>query len=309
MNLIKYRNIFFLISLVILVPGIIALAMWGLKLGIDFTGGTLWEVKFVEKKDLPTEASAKEGVINREAFQSFLNENGAQVSTTSQTNPDSILVRSKLTEEAKINEVKSKVAEKYGKIEDIRLETVGPTISKELTQKALAAVGISILAIVTYVSWAFRKVPKPTSSIAFGICTIFALVHDVFVVVGIFAILGHFANIEVDSLFITALLTVIGFSVHDTIVVFDRIRENLIKHSEASFAQVVNHSLLQTLGRSLNTSLTAILVLVALLLFGGESIKTFVLALIIGIISGTYSSIFNAAPLLVVWFSFKKSQK
>lgn len=299
MNLIKYRNYFFTLSLLILVPGIIALLTWGLKLGIDFTGGTLWEVKFVEKKE----------DVNRESFQSFLNENGAEVSTSSQTSTDSILVRSKLTEEAKINEVKSKVNKRYGQIEDVRLETVGPTISKELTQKALLAVSISILAIVTYISWAFRKVPKPTSSIAFGVTTVFALVHDVLVVVGIFAILGHLFGIEVDSLFITAILTVIGFSVHDTIVVFDRIRENLIKHAGSSFENVVNDSLLQTVGRSLNTSLTAIFVLIALLLFGGESIKTFVLALLFGIISGTYSSIFNAAPLLIVWHKLQNRKK
>ena len=189
------------------------------------------------------------------------------------------------------------------------METVGPTISKELAHKALAAVGVSILGILIYITWAFRKIPKPTSSVAFGICTVIALVHDVIVVVGIFAILGHFKGIEIDSLFITALLTVIGFSVHDTIVVFDRIRENLIKYPETNFPEVVNHSLNQTLGRSLNTSLTAVFVLVALYLFGGESIRIFVLALLIGIISGTYSSIFNASPLLVVWQNLKVKLK
>lgn len=291
MNLIKYRNYFFALSLIILAPGVIAISTWGLKLGIDFTGGTLWEVKVIEKK---TE-------IVRESFQGFLNENGAEVSTVSQTSADSMLVRSKLTEESKINEVKSKVTERYGQTEDVRLETVGPTISRELTQKAFLAVGISMLAILLYISWAFRKVPKPTSSIAFGVTTLIAVVHDVVAVIGIFAILGHFFGVEVDTLFITALLTVIGFSVHDTIVVFDRIRENLIKHSGSSFEATVNSSLLQTLGRSLNTSLTAVFVLIALFLFGGESIKNFVLALLVGIISGTYSSIFNAAPLLVVW--------
>ncbi len=313
MNIIKYRKVFFLISLIVLVPGIIALSLWGLKLGIDFRGGTLWEVKFVDKKDLPSDLSAKEGTLNRELFQNYLNENGFEVSSTSQTSQESILVRSKVTSEEKINEVRAKVSEKYGEIEDVRLETVGPTISTELTKKAFLAVGISILAILTYITWAFRKIPKPTSSLAFGIATIIALIHDVIVVVGIFAILGHFLNIEIDSLFITALLTVIGFSVHDTIVVFDRIRENLIKHAGSSFENVVNDSLLQTIGRSLNTSLTAIFVLIALFLFGGESIKTFVLALLIGIISGTYSSIFNAAPLLVVWhniqINYKKEKK
>ena len=159
-----------------------------------------------------------------------------------------------------------------------------------------------------YITWAFRAVPRPTSSIAFGICTIFALVHDVVLLVGVFAILGKYFNVEIDTLFITALLTVIGFSVHDTIVVFDRIRENLKKHSELKFESIVNNSLMETMARSLNTSLTAIFVLTALLLFGGASIKIFVLALLVGIISGTYSSIFTAAPLLIVWHNLRRRQ-
>lgn len=299
MNLLKYKNYFFALSLLIIIPGIIAFFAWGLKLGIDFEGGTLWEVKFTESENqvLPADLSG------------FISKDGVEVSQATVTANKTVIVRLKVTDEAKIKELKAKVIEKFGKTEDVRLDTVGPTISKELTQKALLAVSVSILAIVLFISWSFRKVPKPTSSIAFGVCTVIALVHDVIVVVGIFAILGHFFNIEIDSLFITALLTVIGFSVHDTIVVFDRVRENLIKHAGYSFEEVVNHSLTQTLGRSLNTSLTAIFVLVALFLFGGETIKTFVLALLIGIISGTYSSIFNAAPLLVVIQKFISKRK
>ena len=289
MNIIKYRNWFFALSLLIIIPGIIALSMWRLRLGIDFAGGTLWEMKF-----------AKESIETSQIHQ-VLNLEKAEVSSIAATSQNSFLVRLKVTDEAKINDLKAKLTKDFGKIEDVRLETVGPIISKELTRKAATAVLISILAIVAYVTWAFRRVPKPASSIAFGICTIIALVHDVIVVVGIFAILGHFLAIEVDSLFITALLTVIGFSVHDTIVVFDRIRENLGKYSEFPFEELVNHSLLQTLGRSLSTSLTVVFVLLALLLFGGASIRNFVLALLIGIVSGTYSSIFNASPLLVVW--------
>lgn len=294
MNIIKHRNWFFTLSLIVIIPGIIALFTWGLKLGIDFQGGTLWEIKF-------TDNAKVQGSINPSDVKDLMSQNGAEVAQVSQTGEKSVLTRLKVSDEAKIKDLKAKLAEKFGKTEDVRLETVGPIISKELTQKALLAVALSILAIVFYVTWAFRKVPKPASSLAFGVCTIIALVHDVIVVVGIFAILGHFAGIEIDSLFITALLTVIGFSVHDTIVVFDRIRENLKKYSDQSFDEVVNHSLAQTLGRSLTTSLTVIFVLLALFLFGGESIKTFVLALLVGIISGTFSSIFNASPLLVVW--------
>ncbi len=296
MNLIKYRNYFFALSLLIIVPGLIALAIWHLKLGIDFSGGTLWEMKFTKNVE---PAQVKDTITK----------DGVEVSQAAATGADSVLVRMKATDEVKIKDLKEKVKASFGETQDVRLETVGPTISKELTQKSLLAVGISILAILIFITWSFRKIPKPASSLAFGIATIIALVHDVIVVVGIFAILGHFFNIEIDSLFITAILTVIGFSVHDTIVVFDRIRENLIKHSGQSFNDVVNHSLLQTLGRSLNTSLTAVFVLIALVLFGGESIKTFVLALLIGIVSGTYSSIFNASQLLTLYNDIKSKSK
>lgn len=294
MNLIRYRNWFFAFSLLVIIPGLVALAMWGLRLGIDFAGGTLWEINFIEKEK-----------VNPADIQKFLSSEGIEVSSTAATSQNTVLVRLKVADEQKISDAKTKLAANFGETESVRLETVGPVISKELTQKTTVAVGISILAILAYVTWAFRKVAKPTSSLAFGICTIIALIHDVIVVVGIFAILGHFIGTEVDSLFITALLTVIGFSVHDTIVVFDRIRENLKKYEGAQFSEIVNHSLMQTLGRSLNTSLTVVFVLVALLLFGGESIKTFVLALLIGVVSGTYSSIFNAAPLLVVWHNLR----
>lgn len=301
MNIVKRRNWFFALSLLIIIPGIYAFFTWGLKLGVDFSGGTLWEVKFTEKKE------SKQ--ISAQEFADYLKQNGVEVSSSASTQADTILVRIKAAEDNKINDTKLKVQSQFGKTQDIRLETVGPTISKELTQKAIYAVAISILGIVTYITWAFRKIPKPASSFAFGVCTIIALVHDVIVVVGIFAILGHFFNIEIDSLFITALLTVLGFSVHDTIVVFDRIRENLRKYDEYTFEQVVNHSVLQTMARSLNTSMTVILVLLALLLFGGSTIKSFVLALLIGVISGTYSSIFNAAPMLVVWQQLKMKRK
>ena len=292
MNIIKYKNWFFTFSLLLLVPGMMAFFMWGLKLGIDFSGGTLWEIGF-------------ESNVTANEVREIFTQNNIEITSAANTSDRSVMVRMKVTEEEKINELKAKLSQSYSQTFDIRLETVGPTISKELTRNAFLAVAISIFGIMAYVTWAFRKVPKPASSIAFGLCTVAALVHDVIVVVGIFAILGHFFSVEIDSLFITALLTVIGFSVHDTIVVFDRIRENLTKH-DFSFEETVNYSLVQTLGRSLNTSLTVVFVLLALLLFGGASIKNFVLALLIGVVSGTYSSIFNAAPLLVVWHKWRR---
>ena len=182
-----------------------------------------------------------------------------------------------------------------------QFETIGPVVGSEITTNALYAILVAAVLIVLFIAWAFRGVRKPMSSWRFGICAVIALLHDALVVLGIFSLLGHFAGVEVDSLFVTALLTVIGFSVHDTIVVFDRIRENLRRNLTSEFPQVVNDSILQTLVRSLNTSLTAMLVLFTLLIFGGASIRWFIVAMLIGIASGTYSSIFNASQLLVVW--------
>jgi preprotein translocase subunit SecF len=184
---------------------------------------------------------------------------------------------------------------KFGPIDDIAQQTsVGPLISQELTQQALLLTVLGSLGILLWITFRFGDFRMGATAIA-------ALIHDVLVVVGTFAVLGTFLGVQVDALFVTAMLTVIGFSVHDTIVVFDRVRENRIRHAGEPFAAIVNHSILQTFGRSINTSLTVVLTLTALLLFGGEAIRVFVLALLLGIVSGTYSSIFNASPLLVTW--------
>ncbi|MCS7001931.1 MAG: protein translocase subunit SecF, partial [Dehalococcoidia bacterium] len=192
------------------------------------------------------------------------------------------------------------IRERFGNFQTLDFNTVSPTIAAETVRNAALAVTASSIAILFYIWWAFRQVPNP---FRYGVCALIALLHDVLVVLGLFSILGKLFNVEVDSLFITAMLTVIGFSVHDTIVVFDRIRENLRRHGNLPLAEVVNHSILQTISRSLNTTITVVLTLLALLLFGGAPTRTFVLALLIGIVSGTYSSIFNAAQLLVVWES------
>ena len=187
-----------------------------------------------------------------------------------------------------------------------RFESVGPVVGAEMAKKALLAVILASLAIILYIAWSFRQIPRPYSPWKFGISAVVALLHDALVVLGLFSLFGHFYQVEIDALFVTALLTVIGFSVHDTIVVFDRVRENLPKMYNKPFPEIVDFSLTETLVRSLNTSLTVILTLTALLLFGGETIRWFVVALLVGIVSGTYSSIFNAAPLLVLWESRKK---
>lgn len=288
MNFMKFKIWYFIFSLLVILPGIYYLITSGLKLGIDFTGGALIEYKF--EKKVETEDLKKE-----------LDGNGIEVSQISASTDNSYIIRTKQLDQDKVNNLKVNLSKKFGEVEERRIENVGPVIGKELQQKALIALVVSSLAIVLYIAFSFRKIPKPASSWRFGIAAIIALLHDVLLVVGIFAILGNFLGVEIDILFVTALLTIIGFSVHDTIVIFDRVRENLIKNMGKKFIDIANLSIVQTLGRSLNTSLTVVFVLIALLLFGGETIRWFVVALLIGIISGTYSSIFNATALLVWW--------
>jgi len=288
MNLMKYKIAYFVFSLIIILPGLYFLLTSGLKLGIDFTGGALLEYKI-------------EGQVSREELWKIISDQEVEVGQLISSGENAYIIKTKPLETDKINSIRKALVERFGKVEERRVENVGPVIGNELKQKAIYALVTSSIAIVLYITFSFRKVPKPASSWRFGIAAIVALLHDVLLVVGIFAILGHFFKVEVDTLFVTALLTVIGFSVHDTIVVFDRIRENLLKNMGKKFIDVANISIVQTLGRSLNTSLTVVFVLTALLLFGGETIKWFVVALLIGIISGTYSSIFNATALLVWW--------
>ena len=284
----RFKVLYFIFSLLIILPGLYFLLTTGLKFGIDFSGGALLEYRF-EKN------------INVDSLRQIITENGVEVGVITLSGNETYIVRTKPIDQTKINSLKVILSKKFGKVEERRIENVGPVIGNELKQKAFYALLLSALAIVLYIAFSFRKIPKPQSSLRFGIAAVVALLHDILVVVGVFAILGKFLNVEIDTLFVTALLTVVGFSVHDTIVVFDRIRENLTKNIGKKFIDVANISVIQTLGRSLNTSLTVVFVLLALFLFGGETIKWFVVALLVGIISGTYSSIFNATALLVWW--------
>ena len=279
-KLMRYKLVFFIFSTLIILPGLFFLLTFGLKLGIDFTGGGLLEYKFEKSVNLVD--LQKYGMVT-------------------QSGNNTYIIRTKPLEQSQINDIKKNLSDKYGKIDVRREENVGPIIGAELKQKAVTGIILACVMIVLYITYSFRKVPKPASSFRFGVAAIAALIHDVLVVVGLFAIFGKLFNVEVDTLFVTALLTVIGFSVHDTIVVFDRIRENLPKHLGEKFSDVADISITQTLARSLNTSLTVLFVLLALLLFGGETIRWFVVALLVGIISGTYSSIFNATALLAYW--------
>ena len=288
MNLMKYKRWYFVFSLLIILPGLYFLITSGLRLGIDFTGGALLEYKI-------------EGKVETGELKKLISDQGVEVGQVTASGENTYIIRTKPLDQAKISSIKKSLTDKYLKVEERRVENVGPIIGSELKQKALIALCLSSLMIVLYIAFSFRKIPKPQASWRFGVAAVLALAHDILVVVGVFAALGNFLGVEIDALFVTALLTIIGFSVHDTIVVFDRIRENLNKNIGKKFTDVANLSVVQTLGRSLNTSLTVIFVLTALLLFGGETIRWFVVALLVGIISGTYSSIFNATALLVWW--------
>lgn len=286
------------VSGLLMAASIVFLAMWGLRLGIDFTGGSLLEVSF--KQDRPS-------VVEIESKLQDLDLNSL---TVSPVGDHDVALRfqetSEETHQAVVSRLKDLAASKAkeGNFEEARFEAVGPSIGEELQRKAITITIIVLLTISLYIAWAFRKVSRPVSSWKYGIATIVSLVHDVLIVLGAFALLGHFHGVEVNTSFVAAVLTVLGFSVHDTIVVFDRIRENLPRSND-TFAGTVNTSLNQTITRSINTSLTVLLVLLAIVILGGASIYYFALALLIGIFFGTYSSIFLASPLLVAWHQWR----
>ncbi|WP_026369713.1 protein translocase subunit SecF [Kallotenue papyrolyticum] len=298
LNFVRLRYLWFAISLLVIVPGLIFLLMpgGGLRVGIDFAGGNLWE--FVIPN--PTRPVTSDEV--RRLFEQA----GIEASPPQVARPDEqgrviVTVRTPevQTQDPRKQQVVNALTQAYPGATLSRFESVGETVSRESTRQAIFAVLLASLAILGYLTFAFRKAPHP---FRYGACAIIAMLHDVILVLGVAAMLGYFIGLEVDALFLTALLTVISFSVHDTIVVFDRIRENLkLRRSSESFEEIVNLSIVQTLTRSINTQLTTLLTLLALLLFGGETIRHFVLILTIGLLSGTYSSIFNAAQLLVVW--------
>src|SRR5215212_5426890 len=301
-SIVKHRYWWFLLSLLIIIPGLVSLGLYGLRPSIDFSGGALWDVYFPDKQssDLNTEKISQ--IFATQGFEGAVVQL-SQVTVAGKQVP-SALIRTKSldanTGEEQQRNIRSAMQAEYGtSMQFEQVQSVGATVSQESTRSAVIAVLGACVAILVYLTLAFRRAPHP---IRYGVCAIVAMLHDVLVVLGVAAILGYFLGLEVDALFLTALLTIISFSVHDTIVVFDRVRENLIsRRAGESFDEIVNHSIVQTLPRSINTQLTSMFTLTALLLFGGTSIFNFVLILLVGLISGTYSSIFNAAQLLVVW--------
>ena len=286
--IIPNRKIFLTVSAVLVFLSAASLALWGLKFGIDFTGGSLWEVEFPAGR--PDSAAISAALVDYKMDTALIQPAGEK----------GVILRSRdineNTHQAALIELKT-----LGAVEEKRFESIGPTLGKELQRKSVKAVIGVLVLIIVYIAWAFRKVARPVSSWKYGLIAIIALIHDVTIPTGVFAVLGHFGGVEVDALFVTAALTILGFSVHDTIVVFDRIRENLQRRSGEDFSQTVNASVNETLARSINTSLTVLLVLAAIYFLGGRTTQNFALTLIIGIFLGTYSSIFVAGPLLSYW--------
>jgi preprotein translocase subunit SecF len=292
--IIKYRKIWFTLSGILVVVSVAALVMYPLRLGIDFTGGSLMELKFSGER--PAAAEMREA----------MSEQGYNEALVQPLGDDGVLVRLQSLDEDEHQASLSALQEKFGEVEEMRFESIGPTVGAEMRSKAVWSLSLVLVAIAAYVAYAFRKVSRPVASWKYGITTLIAaLLHDVLIPLGVFAILGKVLMVEINSAFIAAMLTVLGFSVHDTIVVFDRVRENLLKTS-GSFQDIVERSVNETLARSINTTVTTLLPLIAIWLWGGETLKWFALALMIGLVAGTYSSIFLASPLLVV---FQKSSK
>lgn len=278
MDIIGKRKLWYAISAAVLIPGVILLAVFGLELGMDFTGGSEASIA----TDLP-----------EQKIQQIVTEEGVKDSSITETDEGyQVRYAEDIDVEAALVDVEGITVKRFNRI--------GPSISQDLAINSLISLAAVSLAITLYVAFSFRKVEYP---FRFGLMAIVALLHDALFVLGLFSVFGVLFGIEVDAFIVTAVLTVIGFSVHDTIVVFDRLRENLLRQ-EGSFAEIVNNSVNEVMGRSLNTSITTVLVLLALFLFGGSATVNFVLALLLGMVAGTYSSIFVAAPLLVTWHRY-----
>lgn len=295
MNLIKFRPFAYAISLILVAASVILLIAFGLKLGIDFTGGSILEVAFTAERP---QVSVIQEKVSGLGFGNVL---------VQPTGEKGVILRMRDLSEEEHQRLITQLSP-LGSLRELRFDSIGPTIGKELRDRAVWATLSVLTMIILYVAWAFRHVSRPVSSWMYGIFAVVALFHDILIPAGLFAFLGKYYGVEVDTLFVTAILTVLGFSVHDTIVVFDRIRENLKNQIKGEgFEEIVGQSLNETLTRSINTSLTVLIVLLALYFLGSESTKYFSLTLIVGIIAGTYSSIFVASPLLVTWHNWRKT--
>ncbi len=291
----KWRYGYFLISLLFIVPGIISLVLFGLRPGIDFTGGSLIEVKVTDPNQRAAFTTEKIAAVTAPIY---------SLNSVQSSGPDQLVIRGPQITNVLKDEVVTALSTTIAPVEVLRFETVGPSLGTELLRKTIIALSLAALLITGYVARQFDE-------LKYGLSAVLAMLHDLLVLVGVFSLLGHFFLVEVDVLFVTALLTTLSFSVHDTIVVYDRIREFKRKYPRMSLTEIINIAVLQTLSRSLNNSITIIIMLIALAVLGGESIKWFAVALLIGAVTGTYSSTFTAAPLLLLWedLSQKLSKK
>jgi len=296
MFIINHRKVFFTLSAVLIIGSFVAMFVYGLKLGIDFKGGSLLEVSYATARP---ELEVTKAELNKLDFGTYIltpSGNLSYVLKTRDITP---------TEKTSIIEALSKDSNNLPKEE--KFNSIGPVVGDQLKSKAMMAIVVVIICIVLFITFAFRKVSQPVASWKYGLATVIALAHDVIIPTGVFVVWTHFHGGEIDLLFVTALLAILGYSVHDTIVVFDRVRENLrLGHGKGDFAETVGVSVNQTFGRSINTSLTIFLALAALYFIGGETTRDFAFVLLVGIIAGTYSSIFVASPLLV---TLEKLQK
>lgn len=300
-NIIHYKNYAYTFSGLLIVASVVVLLMWGLNLGIDFKGGTLVSVQYTQESEVPSRESITESLASLKL-----------PSLSVQPAEDRVVnIRFADAGEAQNTAVINTLTKDHADLTVLRTDFIGGVVSKEITQKAFVGVLFSLIAIALFIAYAFRKVSGLITSWDYGWGALIALAHDILITIGVFAVLGHFYGVEVGVPFIAALLTILGYSVNDTIVVYDRVRENLLrkKHGQEGFVEIVNRSLNETLGRSLSTSLTVIITLLAIVLYGGESTFSFALALLVGVAFGTYSSIFVASALLVSIYEYKMKRR
>lgn len=294
LDIIGNRKFFLAVSGSLVALGILAVPTLGFKEGIDFQGGTLLDI-------------AVKSVVSPEELKTFLNNEFHSNASVVRGSGGGFLIRLQTISEEEHQEYLRRIVDKFPKTQELSFQSIGPTIGKELRNRALLALAMVLIAISLYIAFAFRKASRPVTSWKYGVVTLLTLFHDIAIPAGLVALLGYARGLEIDTNFIVALLVVMGFSVHDTIVVFDRIRENLIRSRDRhNFSSIVNTSVNETIARSINTSLTLVIVLIALLLFGPVTLTYFVLVLLVGVIAGTYSSIFVASPLLTVWHDIAK---
>jgi preprotein translocase subunit SecF len=295
MQIIQQRKYAYIFSLALTLFSVVALSVWGLRLGIDFKGGTLMEVQF-SIDPAPEAKQVTEALLPI----------GLQSLTVQPTENHAVLLRYLSSDENANEQVLEKLQGLDSEVKQLRTNFIGGSVSGQIKKNAVSGIILAVIGIALYIAWAFRRVSVPVTSWEYGIGAIIALGHDILVTIGVFSVLGKLYGIEVGVPFVAAILTILGYSVNDTIVVYDRIRENLLReHGKVDFETVVNRSLNQTLGRSVNTSMTVIITLLAITIFGGESIRYFSLAILIGVTFGTYSSVYVASALLVTRYKMK----